>query len=203
MIKATFLASAAAALALAATPALAKDNTRAHAPTAKSQKLRHSSAHHATPHHRMKRHERVSRMDRGSDWDRGNWNRRSGFWPADTAAGIAGGAVNTAGAIATGAIGTAGAIASAPFRGPYYDNDYYVDQRPYGMAYTPEPYASPRYRYGNTYASVDDDFGGYVGGSYDYSGTVIPGSPDYAARNGFSCRPGSLIKMNGQTTVCQ
>jgi hypothetical protein len=42
----------------------------------------------------------------------------SGFWPADVAAGVVGGAV-----------GTAGAIASAPFRGAYayddgYDNDW-------------------------------------------------------------------------------
>jgi hypothetical protein len=48
------------------------------------------------------------------DWDDG-WNRtRSGFWPADAAAGIAGAAV-----------GTAGAIATAPFRS--WDNSYAYD----------------------------------------------------------------------------
>lgn len=38
---------------------------------------------------------------------------RSGFWPADAAAG----AVGTAGTIAAGAVNTAGAIATAPFQG--------------------------------------------------------------------------------------
>jgi hypothetical protein len=43
-----------------------------------------------------------------------SYQRDSGFWPADVAAGVVGGAV-----------GTAGAIASAPFRGAYaYDNGY-------------------------------------------------------------------------------
>ena len=46
------------------------------------------------------------------------WDRRydSGFWPADVAADVVG-----------GAIGTAGAIATAPFRGnsyAYYENGY-------------------------------------------------------------------------------
>jgi hypothetical protein len=42
----------------------------------------------------------------------------SGFWPADVAAGVVG-----------GAIGTAGAIATAPFRGAYAYNDPYYDRR--------------------------------------------------------------------------
>jgi hypothetical protein len=49
----------------------------------------------------------------GSAWDR---RYDSGFWPADVAAGVVG-----------GAIGTAGAIATAPFRGDsyaYYDDGY-------------------------------------------------------------------------------
>ncbi len=53
-------------------------------------------------------------QDRG--WDDG-WNRtRSGFWPADAAAGVAG-----------AAIGSAGAIATAPFRA--WDNSYAYDNR--------------------------------------------------------------------------
>lgn len=52
------------------------------------------------------------------------YQERSGFWPADVAAG----AVGTAGAVAAGAVGTAGAIATAPFRGPdsyaYYNHGY-------------------------------------------------------------------------------
>lgn len=45
------------------------------------------------------------------------YHRDSGFWPADAAAGVVG-----------GAIGTAGAIATAPFRNDayaYYDNRSY------------------------------------------------------------------------------
>lgn len=53
------------------------------------------------------------------DWNRDRWsNRDSGFWPADVAAGVVGGAV-----------GTAGAIAAAPFRGSY-DDSYAYDNRP-------------------------------------------------------------------------
>jgi hypothetical protein len=57
-----------------------------------------------------------------ADWNNGNWTdnrwdrRDSGFWPADVAAGVVGGAV-----------GTAGAIAAAPFRGDsyaYYNDGY-------------------------------------------------------------------------------
>ena len=48
--------------------------------------------------------------------------RNSGFWPADVAAGVVG-----------GAIGTAGAIATAPFRGAAYAyNDDYYGRRYYG-----------------------------------------------------------------------
>jgi len=48
------------------------------------------------------------------------YHRDSGFWPADVAAGIVGGAV-----------GTAGAIATAPFRHDRYAYDGYYG-RPYG-----------------------------------------------------------------------
>jgi len=57
--------------------------------------------------------------------------RGTGFWPADAAAGIVG-----------GAIGTAGAIAAAPFgAGPYayYNEPYGYYNRPY--AYYNDPYA--------------------------------------------------------------
>ena len=50
------------------------------------------------------------------------YQRDYGFWPADAAAGIVG-----------GAIGTAGAIATAPFRGETYAyNDPYYGPRYYG-----------------------------------------------------------------------
>ncbi|MGT2501110.1 hypothetical protein ACVOMS_10380 [Bradyrhizobium guangxiense] len=62
------------------------------------------------------RHRRVSYRQTNRDWNN-DWNRsRTGFWPTDVAAGVAG-----------AAIGTAGAIASAPFRA--WDNSYAYDNR--------------------------------------------------------------------------
>jgi len=50
------------------------------------------------------------------------YHRNHGFWPAEVAAGVVG-----------GAIGTAGAIATAPFRGDTYAyNDGYYGNRYYG-----------------------------------------------------------------------
>ena len=69
---------------------------------------------------------RASQAAEQQAWNNGYdpYRQRSGFWPADVAAG----AVGTAGAVAAGAVGTAGAIATAPFRGPnsyaYYNNGY-------------------------------------------------------------------------------
>ncbi|MDA9533324.1 hypothetical protein [Bradyrhizobium sp. CCBAU 25338] len=60
------------------------------------------------------RHRRASYRQTNSDWNN-DWNRsRTGFWPTDVAAGVAG-----------AAIGTAGAIATAPFRA--WDNSYAYD----------------------------------------------------------------------------
>ncbi len=62
------------------------------------------------------RHRRVSYRQTNGDWNN-DWNRsRTGFWPTDVAAGVAG-----------AAIGTAGAIASAPFRA--WDSSYAYDNR--------------------------------------------------------------------------
>lgn len=195
MNKATLLA-ATAAIAFIATPALAQDTAqpRSHAQMKsshmKSSKMRYHHAHQARAMHSSDRFAR--RDDRGS-WNHDNRHHRSGFWPTDTAAGIAGGAIGTAGVIASGAVNTAGAIATAPFRGGY-DNGYYGEyRRPYGdVAYRND------YRYGDTFASADEDFG-----TYNYNGTAIPGSPSFDARNGFTCRPGTITKLNGQPTICQ
>jgi hypothetical protein len=56
-------------------------------------------------------HRRVSYRQTNGDWNRS----RTGFWPTDVAAGVAG-----------AAIGTAGAIATAPFRA--WDNSYAYDR---------------------------------------------------------------------------
>jgi hypothetical protein len=62
------------------------------------------------------RHRRVAYRHADGDWNN-DWNRsRTGFWPTDVAAGVAG-----------AAIGTAGAIATAPFRA--MDNSYAYDNR--------------------------------------------------------------------------
>ena len=65
--------------------------------------------HHAAYRHSADR----DRTDRNQNDERRD---NSGFWPADVAAGVVGGAVGTAGAV----VGTAGAIATAPFRGDAY-----------------------------------------------------------------------------------
>ncbi len=210
MNKATLLA-ATAAIAFIATPALAQDTAqpRSHAQMKssnahmhmkssahmRSSRMRHHNAHHARTMHSSDRlaSDRLAQRDDRGNWNHDNWHHRSGFWPTDTAAGIAGGAIGTAGVIASGAVNTAGAIATAPFRGGY-DNGYYGEyRRPYGdVAYRND------YRYGDTFASVDEDFG-----TYNYNGTAIPGSPSFDARNGFTCRPGTITKLNGQPTLCQ
>ncbi|MBR0815567.1 hypothetical protein JQ544_28830 [Bradyrhizobium diazoefficiens] len=60
------------------------------------------------------RQRRATYRQTNGDWNN-DWNRsRTGFWPTDVAAGVAG-----------AAIGTAGAIASAPFRA--WDNSYAYD----------------------------------------------------------------------------
>lgn len=60
------------------------------------------------------RHRRASYGQTSGGWNN-DWNRsRTGFWPTDVAAGVAG-----------AAIGTAGAIATAPFRA--WDNSYAYD----------------------------------------------------------------------------
>lgn len=95
------LTAAAVATGLMATPVLAKDQVK-HRAKAKSD-------------YRMQMNDNGYR-DGGyrSDMRRSD----SGFWPADVATGVVGGAVGIAGA----AVNTAGAIATAPFRS--WDNSY-------------------------------------------------------------------------------
>jgi hypothetical protein len=95
MTKSKLFTTAAILAAVIATPAMAKKKV----------------------HHTMRAHTEAQ-------YDTQYRNRGSGFWPADAAAGIVGGAV-----------GTAGAIATAPFRA--FDNSY---------AYNGDPYAHRRGR---------------------------------------------------------
>lgn len=196
MKKVTFLAAAAAVTALVATPALAQDALQPRSGIhAKAYKSKH-----------MKTSARMQTRDAGymrttDRWnDRDDWNNRStGFWPAD----VVGGAVGTAGAIAGAAVGTAGAIATAPFGGPAYSNDRYY----YGSRYSDAggyPYGN-RHRYGASYASMNAggwNDPGYVG-EYSYNGIAIPASANYDARNGFTCRPGSITRVGNQQAICQ
>ena len=202
MNKVSFFAAAAAVTALIATPALAQDTAK---PGSEMQgkigaskqikSIKHSSRHGKHMRHsaRMQNRDAAYLRTASSGWgDRANgvrddWNNRgwdhrsSGFWPAD----VVGGAVGTAGAIATGAVTTAGAIATAPFGGPYRDRYVYRDTYAYG---------GPEYAYGRPeYAA-----------SYNYDGVAIAYSPNYAARNGFVCQPGTMFKNKaGQMQLCQ
>jgi len=80
-----------------------------------------------------------------------------------------------------GAIGTAGAIAGTAVGT--------------AGAVAAAPFGGPYYRDSYAYSP------GYVDSSYSYNGVAIPMHPSYAARNGFSCQPGTFIK--GTRTLCQ
>jgi len=182
MKKVTLLAAAAAVSALIASPVMAQDSVRAK-----------SGAHMKSAKHQARMQNRAMNRDRMAD--RRNWDRRdAGYVPGAVAGGIVGGAIGTAGAITAGALNTAGAVATAPFGGPYYGD---AGGYPYGY----------RSRYGGAYASTDTmGWGnpGYGGGygytAYNYDGVAIAGSASYDARNGFTCRPGSVTKSGA---ICQ
>lgn len=196
MKKVTFFAAAAAVTALVATPVLAQDTVQPRSGIhAKTYKSKHHMKHSARMHTRGADYMRTS-----DHWnDRDDWNNRgTGFWPAD----VVGGAVGTAGAIAGAAVGTAGAIATAPFGGPAYNDRYYHGSR-YSDAGS-YPYGN-RHRYGASYASMNAggwDDPGYLG-AYTYNGIAIAASPSYDARNGFTCRPGSITRLGNQQVICQ
>ncbi len=199
MNKVSFFAAAAAATALIATPALAQGTAKPESgmqggmqgksSASKPMKsMKHSSKHMKHMKHSARMQNRNAYMrtassgwaDRANGVDRDDWNNRgwdnrsSGFWPAD----VVGGAVGTAGAIATGAVTTAGAIATAPFGGPYRD----------------------RYAYRDTFAYGGPEYGA----GYNYDGVAIAYSPNYAARNGFVCQPGTVFTNKaGQRQLCQ
>lgn len=86
------------------------------------------------------------------------------------------GPAEVAGGIIGGAIGAAGAVATAPFGGPGYGYNQ-------GYGYGP----------------------GYDTG-YTYDGVAMPQSANYDARNGFTCRPGTISRPSngsGVPLVCQ
>jgi len=179
MKQVTLFAAAAAVSALIVSPVMAQD-------TARPQAGAHMKG--AKQHARMQ----TRAMNRDRMANRRNWDRRdAGYVPGAVAGGIVGGAIGTAGAITAGAVNTAGAVATAPFGGPYYS-----DAGAYGY----------RPRYGGSYASADTmswgnpGYGGYGYTAYNYDGVAIAGSPDYDARNGFSCRPGTITKSGA---LCQ
>lgn len=199
MKKVSIFAAAAAVTALVTAPALAQDTAKPSSEmqgkSAKPMKhMKHSSKHAKHMKHSARNRDAGYMRTADTGWaDRANGVRRdelnnrgwdnssTGFWPAD----VVGGAVGTAGAIATGAVSTAGAIATAPFGGPYRDGYAYRDTYAFG---------GPEYAYGRPeYAA-----------SYNYDGVAIAYSPNYAARNGFVCQPGTVFtNKNGQRQLCQ
>jgi hypothetical protein len=194
MKKVTLLAAAAAVSALVATPVMAQDTVRP-----QSGKHMKSTKHQARMQNRAMYRDRTAY--RGDNWDRGD----GGFGPGAVAGGIVGGAIGTAGAVAAGAVDTAGAVATAPFGGPYYNNTAYYNRGQYYGDAGAYPYGY-RSRYGGSYASADTmgwgnpGYGGYGDAAYNYDGVAIAGSASYDARNGFTCRPGSITKSGA---VCQ
>ncbi|MEH2472225.1 hypothetical protein V1281_006584 [Nitrobacteraceae bacterium AZCC 2161] len=129
MTKMKIIAVAAVLSSAMATPLLAQDMTQR---PAKAQHQRHH----------------VNVNDRNAYNANAAYNRSdSGFWPADTAAGIVG-----------GAIGTAGAIASAPFQGDAYANSggYYGDNY-YGAGYNGGRF-SPGYASRNNFSCQPGSF---------------------------------------------
>ncbi|MEH2510871.1 hypothetical protein V1291_002225 [Nitrobacteraceae bacterium AZCC 1564] len=194
MKKVTLLAAAAAVSALVATPVMARDNVRSQ-----------SGAHMKSAKHQARMQNRAMYRDRTA-YRQNNWDRRdAGFGPGAVAGGIVGGAIGTAGAVTAGALNTAGAIATAPFGGPYYNNIYYNRGPYYGDAGWRGSYASADTMgwddSGYGYAGYDNP--GYGSAAYDYNGVAIPGASSFDARNGFTCRPGSVTKMGNQRVICQ
>jgi len=150
MTRAKYLAAAAVLSSLIASPVLAQ-----------SQDASYRTSH---------------RIDRS--YDRNHVRHDRGFWPADVAAGVVGGAV-----------GAAGAIATAPFR-----DDAYA----YNGAYAYDN--DDAYAYGDEdrYYMNDGQKAAMSGGS-PYSNPY-----SYAARNGFVCQPGSWVRMeDGRLHLCQ
>ncbi|HVV43268.1 MAG TPA: hypothetical protein VHC94_19640 [Nitrobacter sp.] len=153
-----FLAAAAVLASMTVSPVLAQDMSQP-----------------PTTHERLNHH----RTYGSHAYDRHYGHRDNGFWPADVAAGVVG-----------GAIGAAGAVATAPFRDDAYASDRY--------AY------DDRYAYNDAYAY---DNGDYMNDGQKASGSGGPRYSDpysYSARNGFICQPGTLVRLeDGAQHICQ
>lgn len=83
------------------------------------------------------------------------------------------------GAVVAGAVGTAGAVAATAV-----GTAGAIATAPFGGPYRDS------YAYGPGYVDT-----------YSYNGIAMPYSANYAARNGFTCQPGTFIK--GTRTLCQ
>lgn len=160
MICTKFLAAAAVLTSMIASPILAQDMSQ---PT--------------TTHERFNHH----RTYGSHAYDRHYGYHDNGFWPADVAAGIVGGAV-----------GAAGAIATAPFR-----DDAYAPDR-YGY--------DDRYAYNDAYAydNGDQDYMNDGQKAASDAGPRYSNPYSYSARNGFVCQLGTLVRMeDGAQHICQ
>jgi hypothetical protein len=107
-IAATMLAGSAMAQAVITNPA----RCSAQFPNANCQNVGPGNPYTDSGYRHRRVAYRHAYRERADDWNRS----RTGFWPTDVAAGVAG-----------AAIGTAGAIATAPFRA--FDNSYAYDNR--------------------------------------------------------------------------
>ncbi len=182
MKKITLLAATAAVGALIASPVLAQDTVQprsaVHAKTYKSKHMSQS---------RHMRHQ--ARVNRDSTAYRQQWNQRGDVAYRDRNDWDNRGWDNRRsefwpGDVVGGAIGTAGAIATGAVNT--------------AGALATAPFSRT---YRDTYAY---DAGPGYADTYAYNGTAIPYSSNYAARNGFVCQPGTVIRaQNGQPTICQ
>ena len=214
MTKMSFFAAATAVAALTVAPAFAQDNAAKPQASTQIQSKQLKSSDKFSNKSSNESWKSSSRMSRNNDrmasqqrfGDRDNWNNNRGWNSAqrDDNAGWNNGRGwdnnNNArwderrgwnesradfwpGDVVGGAIGTAGAVTAAAVGT--------------AGAIATAPFGGPQYN--DSYAY---DRGYDV--SYNYNGTAIPYSASYAARNGFVCQPGSLIRSsNGQRTICQ
>ncbi|MGL4262211.1 MAG: hypothetical protein ACRCV5_23565 [Afipia sp.] len=132
---------------------------------------KHMKTSHMKQHHASKKHMRHHARGDRMSGDRVAYQDR-GWDNRDTGF--------WPGNVVAGAVGTAGAIAATTV-----GTAGAIATAPFGG-----PYYRDSYAYGPDYVDT-----------YSYNGVAMPYSSNYAARNGFTCQPGTFIK--GTRTLCQ
>jgi hypothetical protein len=232
MTRSTLLTATAIVLSAAlATPSMAKDMKAEHAKKEMRMSPQRMHSRQISSRDNMARRngDMAYRNDRNGWNNNGDWawndNRRdSGFWPADAAAGVVGGAV----AATDAAVDTAGAIATAPFR-----NDGYAYNNGYNNNYAYNSADSDNWGWNDNRHDSGfwpaDAAAGVVDGAVNTAGAIATApfhsnsyayynnnngwnngydngwnGQSYAQRNGFVCQPGTWFKGDdGRRHICQ